>query len=168
MLSAHNDNLTKGNIKKFPFAYELKIDIFGQVREKNFCSCFPQYTFLPHVDDKSSFLPHVDQSSSSMQIIVLQYHYEKQQCHSMLFNHLVASFCSIMLLTAPPELVPLPDNQALPAESLIEPSQSKRVCLKWITISETVQRGHWVNVDSFFLPWPEQLDGHHACQSSVV
>ena len=45
------------------------------------------------------------------------------------FHHLAASFCSNMLLMDSPELTHLPEDQALSAESLCAPSQSKMVCL---------------------------------------
>ena len=46
-----------------------------------------------------------------------------------------------MSLTHSPVLTHIPENQAPSAESLSATSQSNMVCLKWIPISETVQRG---------------------------
>ena len=56
-----------------------------------------------------------------------------------------------MLLTDSPELTHLPEDQDPPAESLSAPSQSKMVSLKWIPISETVQKGTGSKVIHLFL-----------------
>ena len=56
-----------------------------------------------------------------------------------------------MLITDSPELTHLPEDQAPSAESLSAPSQSKMVHLKWIPISETVQRGTGSKVIHLFL-----------------
>ena len=69
----------------------------------------------------------------------------------MFFHHLDASFSSNMLLTDSTELTHLPEDQAPPAESLSAPSQSKMVHLKWIPISETVQKGTGSKVVHLFL-----------------
>ena len=74
----------------------------------------------------------------------------------MLFHQTVASFCSILLFTDPPEFVHLFEDQSPSAEAFIAPSQSKMVHLKGITIFGTAQRGdgsklthlllqHWYN-----------------------
>ena len=68
-----------------------------------------------------------------------------------MFHHLIASFCSIMSLTDPPELAHLPGDQALSVKSFIALLQSKIVPLKWILISETVQRGTRSKVIHLFL-----------------
>jgi hypothetical protein len=70
-----------------------------------------------------------------------------------------------MLLTDSPECTHLPEDQALSAESLCAPSQSKMVCLKWIPISETVQRGTGSGVIHLFLHnqnnWMDIMLVHH-------
>ena len=67
-----------------------------------------------------------------------------------------------MSLTDSPELTHLPEDQAPSAESLSAPSQSKMVCLKWIPISETVQRGAGSKVIHLFLQdcdnWMDIMD----------
>ena len=45
-----------------------------------------------------------------------------------------------MYLTDFPELANLPGDQASSVEFISAPTQSKMVCLKWIPISETIQR----------------------------
>ena len=70
-----------------------------------------------------------------------------------------------MLLSDSPELTHLPEDQAPSAESLSAPSQSKMVCLKWIPISETVQRGTGSKVIHLFLHnhnnWMDIMLVHH-------
>ena len=56
-----------------------------------------------------------------------------------------------MSLSDSPELTHLPEDQAPSAESLSALSQSKMVRLKWIPISETVQRGTGSKVIHLFL-----------------
>ena len=56
-----------------------------------------------------------------------------------------------MWVTDSPELIHLPEDQAPSAEPLSAPSQSKMVCLKWIPISETVQKGTGSKVIHLFL-----------------
>jgi hypothetical protein len=83
----------------------------------------------------------------------------------MFFHHHDVSFCSNMSLTDSPELTHLPEDQAPSAESLSAPSQSKMVCLKWIPISETVQRGTGSKVIHLFLHdrnnWMDNMLVHH-------
>jgi hypothetical protein len=83
----------------------------------------------------------------------------------MFFHHLDASFCSNMLLSDSPELTHLPEDQAPSAESLSAPSQSKMVHLKWIPISETLQRGTGSKVIHLFLhncnKWMDIVLVHH-------
>jgi hypothetical protein len=69
----------------------------------------------------------------------------------MFFHHHDVSFCSNMLLTHSTELTHLPEDQAPLAESFSAPSQSKMVHLKWIPISETVQRGTGSKIIHLFL-----------------
>ena len=59
----------------------------------------------------------------------------------MMFLHVVVSLASIMLLTDPPELVALPEDQIPSIESFIALSQSKMDCFKWTPNFNTVQRG---------------------------
>ena len=70
-----------------------------------------------------------------------------------------------MSLSDSPELTHLPEDQAPSAESLSAPSQSKMVCLKWIPISETVQRGTGSKVIHLFLHgcdiWMDIMLVHH-------
>ena len=70
-----------------------------------------------------------------------------------------------MSLAASPELAPLPEDQASSAESLSAPSQSKMVHLKWIPISETVQKGTGSKVIHLFLHnnnnWMDIMLVHH-------
>jgi hypothetical protein len=56
-----------------------------------------------------------------------------------------------MSLTDSPELTHLQEDQAPPVESLSAKSQSKMVHLKWIPISETVQKGTGSKVIHLFL-----------------
>ena len=56
-----------------------------------------------------------------------------------------------MLLTRSPELTHILEDQAPSAESLSATSQSNIVCLKWISISETVQRGIGSKIIHLFL-----------------
>ena len=70
-----------------------------------------------------------------------------------------------MMLTDSPELTHLPEDKAPSAESLSAPSQSKMICLKWILISETVQRGTGSRVINLFLydcsNWMDIMLVHH-------
>ena len=69
----------------------------------------------------------------------------------MEFHHLFAPLCLIMLLIDPPELAHLPEDQAHLLESFIAPSQSKILCLKWISTSETVHRSTGLKLIHLFL-----------------
>ena len=90
----------------------------------------------------------------------------------MLFLHLVVSFASIMLLTDPPELVALPEDQIPSAESFIALSQCKMDCFKWTPIFNTVKKGSMSKARSkvihLFLHEQNNWMEIHTCLALIV